>query len=71
LIEWNKSRHGTWHICGRIHASRDSVYEFMKTLDHALNAAASINNYTPASFNELVRNNKRFQGMEDTEDVKG
>ena len=40
-------------------------------MDDALNAAACINNYTPASFIELVRNNKRFQGMEDTEDVKG
>ena len=27
----------------------------------ALNAGACINNYTPVSFNELVRNNKAFQ----------
>ena len=71
LAEWYKSRHGTWHIYGHIHANRGNVYEFMKTLDHALNAAACINNYTPVSFNELVRNNRRFQEMEDTEDVKG
>ncbi|MFQ8979592.1 MAG: hypothetical protein ACLR6I_02770 [Waltera sp.] len=33
----------------------------MKTRERALNAAACINNYTPASFNELIRNNEYFQ----------
>lgn len=33
----------------------------MKTRERALNAGACINNYTPASFNELIRNNKAFQ----------
>lgn len=61
LAEWYKSRHSSWLIYGHIHAARDEVYEFMKTRERALNAAACINNYTPASFNELIRNNEYFQ----------
>ena len=61
LAEWYKSRHGSWLIYGHIHGARDEVYEFMKTRERALNAGACINNYTPASFNELIRNNKAFQ----------
>ena len=59
--QWYKSRHGSWLIYGHIHGARDEVYEFMKTRERALNAGACINNYTPVSFNELVRNNKAFQ----------
>lgn len=61
LAEWYKSRHGSWLIYGHIHAARDEVYDFMLTREHALNAAACINNYTPASVNELIRNNDSFR----------
>ena len=61
IAEWNKSRHGSWHIYGHIHARKDETYEYMKTRERALNAGCMINNYTPASFEELVANNKRFQ----------
>lgn len=61
LAQWYKSQHGTWHIYGHIHNRKDEVYQFMKTREHALNAGACINNYTPASVNELIRNNKAFQ----------
>lgn len=64
LAEWYKSRHSSWLIYGHIHAARDEVYEFMKTRERALNAAACINNYTPASFNELIRNNEYFNRQE-------
>ncbi len=63
MAEWYKSRHGSWLIYGHIHNNKDSTYDFMKTLDHALNAGACLNNYTPVSFNELVRNNRVFQGQ--------
>lgn len=33
----------------------------MKKKDHALNAGCMINNYMPASFDELVRNNEIFK----------
>ncbi len=61
LAEWNKSRHGSWHIFGHIHGSTDDIYEFMKTRERALNAGACINNFTPSSINELIRNNKAFE----------
>ncbi len=31
--------------------------------ERALNAGCMINNYIPASFDELVRNNERFAGQ--------
>lgn len=54
---------GSWHIYGHIHGRKDDVYEFMKTRPTALNAGACINNYTPASLNELIRNNAAFQAQ--------
>ncbi len=33
----------------------------MKKKDRTLNAGCMINNYTPASFNKLVRNNETFR----------
>ena len=51
----------SWHIYGHIHNKKAETYEIMKTKEHALNAGCMINNYAPASFNELIRNNKIFQ----------
>lgn len=61
IADWNKARHGSWHIYGHIHSDVGDVYQFMQERERALNAAACINNYTPASFNELVRNNDSFR----------
>ncbi len=61
IAEWNKAKHGSWHIYGHIHANRGAAYRYMRWQERALNAAACINNYTPASFNELVRNNAAFK----------
>ena len=61
IAEWNGYFHGTWHIYGHIHNSRNESYEYMKTKDHTLNAGCMINKYMPASFNELVRNNEVFK----------
>ena len=63
LAEWYKSRHGSWHIYGHIHCSKDETYEFMRTRERALNAGACINHYTPASVNELIRNNELFRNQ--------
>lgn len=64
IAEWNGYHRGSWHIYGHIHNSRSETYEFMKTKERALNAAACINNYTPASMNELIRNNRYFREQE-------
>ncbi|NCB92859.1 MAG: hydrolase [Clostridia bacterium] len=61
IADWNGGRHGSWHIYGHIHNSTDAVYQFMKTQEHALNAGCMINNYAPATFDELIENNKAFR----------
>lgn len=61
IAEWNGFHKGHWHIYGHIHGRLDDTYYFMRTRDHALNAAACINNYTPVSMNELIRNNEIFK----------
>lgn len=61
IAEWNGYHKGHWHIYGHIHARLDDSYYFMKDRERALNAAACINNYTPSSINELIRNNLYFK----------
>ena len=63
IAEWHGWHRGTWHIYGHIHRRTDGAYRYMKTQAHALNAGCMINNYAPASFEELVRNNALFQEM--------
>lgn len=58
IAEWNGYYKGHWHIYGHIHGHKTETYEFMKTREKALNAAACINNYAPVSMNELIRNNE-------------
>lgn len=64
IAEWNGFFKNSWHIYGHIHNRKAETYEFMKTKSRALNAGCMINNYTPASFNELVRNNRAFQELD-------
>ena len=68
MAEWYKSHHGSWHIYGHIHGNKTDTFEFMKTREHAVNAAACINRYTPASMDELIMNNNIFK--EDAEKEK-
>lgn len=61
LAEWDGFFRGSIHIYGHIHSSKNDAFEFMKKYDNALNAGCMINNYTPASLNELIRNNDVFK----------
>lgn len=61
LADWGGGKQGAYLVYGHIHSSRDEVFEFMTSQRNALNAGACINNYTPASINELIRNNRIFQ----------
>lgn len=61
IAEWNGFYREAYHIYGHIHNRTDGTYQYMKQFDRALNAGACINNFTPSSFNELVRNNKIFK----------
>lgn len=60
IVDWYGARHGSWHIYGHVHDNKDEIFEFMRTRERALNAGCMINNYIPASFDELMRNNERF-----------
>lgn len=61
IAEWNGIFRGTYHIYGHLHNRTDGAFQYMRQYETALNAAACINNYTPSSFNELVRNNQYFK----------
>ena len=61
IAEWDNFHHGAYHIYGHIHNKTEGAYQYMKQFDTALNAAACINNYTPSSLNELIRNNQVFR----------
>jgi len=71
LAEWNGYYKGHWHIYGHIHNRWNETYEFMRTRERALNAAACINNYTPVSMNELIRNNELFKQGDSSEAENG
>ena len=61
IAEWNGYYRESYHIYGHIHNRTDDAYRFMKKYDRALNAAVSINNYMPVTFQELVMNNQIFK----------
>ena len=61
LCDWYRKASGSYHIYGHIHKNKDDVYQFMNQQERALNAGCMLNNYTPASLNELIRNNEMFQ----------
>ena len=61
MTEWFGSRKkSAWHVYGHIHNQRSKTYEFMRTVDRALNAGAPIVDYRPVSFTKLVRYNQCF-----------
>lgn len=62
MVEWYKSRHGSWHIYGHIHGRENETSDIMSKIPRALNAGAMVNNYTPASIKELIRNNEIYYG---------
>lgn len=62
IADWNGRCKGHSHIYAHIHDQDDEVSRYMKHFDRAFNASACINHYTPASFKELVRNNRRWRG---------
>lgn len=65
LASWPMEHHGSLHIYGHVHGNgrdgeRLDVIEYMLGKERTLNAGCMINNFTPASINELIDNNKRY-----------
>lgn len=58
---WDGQENGAWHIYGHVHGMLVDEYKQMRDVKNALNAGCMVNNYTPASFNELIRNNKEWK----------
>ena len=61
LAEWSGFFRGSWHIYGHIHNAKNSAFQYMRTLDNALNAGVDICDFMPVTFQELKEYNKRFK----------
>lgn len=61
LAEWSGFFRGSYHVYGHIHAQMNDAAIYMRNHERALNAGCMINNYTPASLDELIRNNNIFK----------
>lgn len=61
LAEWNGYYKNVYHIYGHIHSQKSASAIYMAGLEFALSADIVINNYQPASFDELVENNKKYK----------
>lgn len=64
MAEWPGYYKNGWHIYGHIHNRRNEAYHIMKKMERAVNAACCINNYMPATLDELIRNNEVFKDQE-------
>lgn len=65
IAEWDGYFHGSYHIYGHIHNNRKNrVFEYLKDEERALNAGADVINFTPATFEELIKYNKEFRDIE-------
>lgn len=63
IAEWNSFCYDIYHIYGHIHKRVDGVFQYMKQFDRTLNAGACINNYTPCSLHELIKNNQNLKNQ--------
>lgn len=62
LMSWNQMMRGSYMIHGHIHNSRNGDYfPLLQHRTNMLNAGVEINNFQPATFDELIRNNKVFK----------
>ena len=61
MAEWSGYYRGSWHIYGHVHNDKDSTaFQYMRTLDKALNAGVDICGYMPVTFDELKKYNDLF-----------
>lgn len=65
MLEWKNSRkEGTkklgYLVYGHIHNNVKPEYKILFKMPNALNAGVDINNFTPVSFDQLIKNNIEF-----------
>lgn len=63
IAEWNGFYRNTYHIYGHIHNQKSNSAIYMAGLERALSADIVINQYQPASFMELIENNKKYKAQ--------
>jgi calcineurin-like phosphoesterase family protein len=62
MAEWSGYYRGSRHIYGHVHNDKDSAaFQYMRTLDKALNAGVDICDYMPVTLEELKRYNEAFK----------
>lgn len=61
IADWNMKYHGGYHVYGHVHSAINNSTIFMQQLPRAYNAGCMINNYTPATLDELAYNNRIFR----------
>lgn len=60
MAEWNGMERGSYHVFGHIHTKTDETYRFMYARERAFNAGCMVNNYAPATLDELAENKQKF-----------
>jgi calcineurin-like phosphoesterase family protein len=62
LVDWHPETKNDYQIYGHIHNNfNDPNWEILRDMDSALNACVEINNYAPATLDELIENNAAFK----------
>lgn len=62
MCEWEGYFRGSYLVYGHIHnTTNTTAFKVMSNFDKALNAGADIINYTPCTFEELVKYNQLFK----------
>jgi len=61
IASWYRKDSGAYHIFGHIHNRDTEDQRYMLAQERAINAAAALNNYTPASLDELIEHKKTYE----------
>ena len=66
MLEWKNSRKfGSkklgFHVHGHIHNRYREEYKSLFLLPHALNAGVDVNDFSPVTFDELIKNNEKYK----------
>ena len=63
LMTWSGEKKGAYMVYGHIHNHTEdlSFWSFIANNDHLLNAGVDINHFSPATLDELIKNNEAFK----------
>lgn len=63
IAEWNgrrRKKNKSYHVYSHIHNRKDETYGFMRKQRNALNAGCMINDFKPATLQQLIENNRNY-----------